>query len=263
MFALLVQTGTGTGMADSSSSSTSTLADFGLHHLSGIAEHDDEASRAMLAELALEAHQKRSAAEDAQTRRLTHKGSLRGIDTFGGLARAKELVEASTQKKSLASVALATSSAVGAKFELKFQPDATADRIKISATKLSEVNATHWYVELHDRDWPSTKTLRYKVEAASKEENWYSLTFALRPRKPRRRFAWRARAYTKKAGKEEPATAWMPGPAEGPDVDDGWTVVDMGALDRSAWDPVNGDPHLLSYDYQREKTLEWKSVFGR
>ena len=81
-----------------------------------------------------------------------------------------------------------------AKISLTVKDTKGVDHFVFKASNLEGVQ--RWEVQLHDRAWPSSKTLKYETsgKGVEKEENWNTLQLRLRPRKKDRQVAWRARA---------------------------------------------------------------------
>uniref|UniRef100_A0A7S2CLT6 Uncharacterized protein n=1 Tax=Haptolina brevifila TaxID=156173 RepID=A0A7S2CLT6_9EUKA len=81
------------------------------------------------------------------------------------------------------------------------------DKITVTAKGLMDFNATSWNLELHDRSWPASKTLKYQINKVSLEASWKSQVLTLRPGTSGRVLAWRAMATAK--DRTVPWTAWQ------------------------------------------------------
>ena len=68
---------------------------------------------------------------------------------------------------------------------------------------------TSWKVEMHDRQWPHNKTMKYENKKITdeRENNWNTMTIVIKPKEKGRILVWRAQAITEAA--PEAWTEWM------------------------------------------------------
>mgnify|MGYP006156413719 CR=1 FL=1 len=118
-----------------------------------------------------------------------------------------------------------------ATFALKVNDSIAADKLVVTASGLVPAGCKSWKVELHDRTWPASKTLKYETKPTSNEANWKTLTMSIRPHAAGRVVAWRAQAVT--------------GAGAGPWTE--WAVVDLDAERKKSKDSVDAP---------------WVTVFG-
>ena len=113
-------------------------------------------------------------------------------------------------------------------FSIAVKDDANADKLVVTAKGLVDADgnarANSWKVEVHDRLWPASKTMKHEQKKLEKEANWKSMTLSIKPKASGRILVWRAQA----------DGAWTD-----------WTLLDVdaarkkaGSAEASSWESI-------------------------